>query len=153
VKYFPQVKSMNRLSAAPLGSAHAAVSFDQIQSAGGIQYAYLVGVFDNATKQPVYFVSSEVNSMAELGGGSHFLCVFNGDTHANCGSSDDWADAEKFFSRAMNMVEEKFGGPAAAGEAVPELIPETAADEKAAKPGGSGGLKKAVSRFWSKNSK
>jgi hypothetical protein len=143
---------MNRLSAAPLGSAHVAVSFDQIQSAGGIQYAYLVGVFDNATKQPVYFVSSEVNSMAELGGGSHFLCVFNGDTHANCGSSDDWGDAEKFFARAMSMVEEKFGDPAAA-EAVPESVPETAADAKTAKPVGVSGLKKAVSRFWSKKEK
>jgi hypothetical protein len=110
VKYLPRVESMNRVTGAPLGEAHTVVLFDNIKSAGALQYAFLVGVFDNATKSPVYFVSSEVNTTAAtFGGGSHFLCIFDGEGHSNLGSSDDWGDAKKFFPKALKIAEAQFG--------------------------------------------
>jgi hypothetical protein len=110
MKYTPQVKSMNRVGGAPLVPGYTIVLWDKIESAGAVEYAFLLGVFDDNTKQPVYFIASEVNAMAAaIGGGSHYLGVFDGSGHANCGSSDDWGDPRKFFPKALAMAQERFG--------------------------------------------
>lgn len=110
VMRYPLVESMNQISDAPLGDKYTVLLFDNIKSAGSVQYAFLLGVFDNATREPVYFVASEVNEMAAaIGDGSHFLGVFTGEIHANMGSSDDWGDPRKFFSKAIRLAEERFG--------------------------------------------
>jgi hypothetical protein len=55
----------------------------------------------------VLFVASEVNATAAtLGGGSHFLGVFDSQGHANRGASDDWADPKKFFPEALRIAQE-----------------------------------------------
>ncbi|HXE52717.1 MAG TPA: hypothetical protein VN541_06860, partial [Tepidisphaeraceae bacterium] len=75
------------------------------------KYAYMVIVFETATKQPVLFVASEVNGTAkEFGGGSHFLGVFEEKGHINMGSSDDWGDPRKFFPKAMQIAKDRFLG-------------------------------------------
>ena len=112
MEYQPLVESMNRIGGAPLGERHTIIMWDNIKSAGSVQYAYLLGVFDNAKQQPVYFVASEVNQMAAmLGGGSHCLGVFNGSGHASMGFSDDWGDPRKFFPEALRIASERFGVP------------------------------------------
>jgi hypothetical protein len=106
----PLVKSMNRVGGVPLGEKHSALLFDNIQSAGSVQYAFLLTVFDHGTQEPVYFVASEVNEMAAiLGGGSHFLGIFSGSGHANLGASDEWGDPQKFFPEALRLATEQFG--------------------------------------------
>jgi hypothetical protein len=110
MQYMPQVESMNRVGGAPMGEKHTALLFDRIKSAGHVQYAFLLAVFDNETQEPVYFVASEVNTMAQtLGGGSHYLGVFDSSGHANLGSSDDWGDPRKFFPEAVHLAAERFG--------------------------------------------
>jgi hypothetical protein len=110
VKYMPLVESMNRVSGAPMGEKHTALLFDNIKSAGSVQYAFLLAVFDNEKQKPVYFVASEINSMAAaFGGGSHFLGVFDGSGHANFGSSDDWGDPSKFFPEAIRLAAAHIG--------------------------------------------
>ena len=110
MEYMPLVESMNRVGGAPLGDKHTALLFDNIKSAGSMQYAFLLGVFDDETQKPVYFVASEVNEMAAtLGGGSHYLGVFDGSGHASLGSSDDWGDPRKFFPEAIRLAAERFG--------------------------------------------
>jgi hypothetical protein len=110
VKQMPLVNSMNRIGGAPLGEKHTALIFDNIKSAGSVEYAFLLSVYENETQEPVYFVVSEVNTMATaFGGGSHFLGVFNGEGHANMGSSDDWGDPRKFFPEAIRLAAERFG--------------------------------------------
>jgi hypothetical protein len=101
---------MNRVGAAPLGDKHTAVMFDGIESVGTIEYAFILAVYDDATGEPVYFVTSEVNARAKAsGGGSHFLCAFEGPVHVNMGASDDWTDPEKFFPEALRIAKERFG--------------------------------------------
>ncbi len=100
---------MNRVAGAPLAPGYTVVCFDQIESEGRIQYAFMTVVFDDASHQPVLFVASEVNAMAaSLGGGSHFLGVFAGEGHANYGASNDWADPKKFFPEALRIARERF---------------------------------------------
>ena len=110
MQYMPAVESMNRVGGAPLGEKHTALLFDNIKSAGSVQYAFLLAVFDNEKQEPVYFVASEVNTMAAaFGGGSHYLGVFDGSGHANLGSSDDWGDPRKFFPEAIRLAAERLG--------------------------------------------
>jgi hypothetical protein len=106
----PAVESMNRVGGAPLGEKHTALLFDNIKSAGSVQYAFLLAILDNDTQEPVYFVASEVNTTAAaFGGGSHYLGVFDGSGHANLGSSDDWGDPRKFFPEAIRLAAQRFG--------------------------------------------
>ncbi|MBL8819586.1 MAG: hypothetical protein JNL58_26410 [Planctomyces sp.] len=110
VNYMPRVESMNPVANAPLGEQHTVILFDQIKSAGHVEYTFLIAVFDNTSEQPVYFVASEVNSTAQTrGGGSHYLGVFDGNGHSNLGSSDDWGDPKKFFPEAIRIAAEAFG--------------------------------------------
>lgn len=110
MRYAPAVESFNRVGGAPFGPGRTVLFLDQIKASGPIRYAFLLGVFENETETPLYFVASEVNTMAAtLGGGSHFLGVFDGTGHANRGASDDWADPEKFFPEALRIAAEHFG--------------------------------------------
>lgn len=109
MQYAPLVKSMNRVTMGQLFPGYTIGLYDQIVSAGTVQYAFIVAVFNDSTGKPVYFVASEVNLLAgTLGGGSHFLGVFDGQGHANLGDSDDWADPLKFFPKAVELVTERF---------------------------------------------
>ena len=50
LKYIPVVVSADRVHGLPFGPKHTMLLFDNIQSEGEIQYAFLLGVFDNATE-------------------------------------------------------------------------------------------------------
>jgi hypothetical protein len=120
VKYWPLVKSVNRVSGGPLGEKHTVILFDNIKTDGKVQYTFLLGVFDNEKHEPVFFVSSEVNQMAALlGGGSHCLGIFDGSGHANMGFSDEWGDPRKFFPEAIRIAAQHFGVGIDPGQAQP----------------------------------
>jgi hypothetical protein len=67
-----------------------------------------LGVFGPAC----FAVAAEVNRLAAPGSGrSHFLGVFHGASgpmHENLGSSDEWADMERFAHRALEIVASRF---------------------------------------------
>ena len=91
---------------------YEAVLLGDIQSAGLIKYEYVLQVIHKATRMPCLYVAAEENEMANvLGGGSHFLCVFQGGDHRNYGDSDDWADVDKFATRALQLASETLGTP------------------------------------------
>ncbi len=108
MNYVPVVKSVKRMSGGRLGEKHTVLLFDQVESGGGIQYKFILGVFSNEDLQPVYFVASESNTMAKFGGGSHFMGLFEGNGHSNLGSKDEWGDAAKFFPDALGVVTAQF---------------------------------------------
>ena len=109
MNYAPAIRSANPMQHIQVGR-HVAVLLGDIVSAGPVEYRYILVVYDGDTQQACYFVTSEINSMAEVfGGGSHFLGLFDGDSHANCGASDDWADEAKFTAEALRIVREKLG--------------------------------------------
>jgi hypothetical protein len=109
MNYAPVIKSAQPKQRFQIGK-HTAVLLGDIERAGSVEYRFIMVVFDGDTQKPCFFVASEVNSMAQtLGGGSHFLGLFDGDGHANCGTSDDWADEGKFTAEALKIVREKFG--------------------------------------------
>lgn len=108
MKYAPVIKSAKPKNQFQIGK-HTAILLGDIERAGAVEYQYIMVVYDDTWK-PCYFVASEVNSMAKsFGGGSHFLGLFDGNGHANCGTSDDWADEAKFTAEALRIVKAKFG--------------------------------------------
>lgn len=109
MKYSPAIKSAKPRHQFQIGGRTALLLGD-IEPIGSIEYRYILVVYDRDSEQPCFFVASEVNPMArQFGGGSHFLGLFDGDGHANRGTSDEWADEAKFTAEALRIVREKFG--------------------------------------------
>jgi hypothetical protein len=74
------------------------------ESAGFTKYAHVALVYAPNTSRPIYAIASEINMVARaIGGGSHFLCVYD-DRHYNYGCSDDWADIHKFTQEALRWI-------------------------------------------------
>ncbi|HEV8483457.1 MAG TPA: hypothetical protein VGV87_07905 [Blastocatellia bacterium] len=77
----------------------------RIESASLTDYLYVLAVFKEQATEPCLVVTSEVNADCwNIGGGSHFLCMFSGEIHSNMGASDDWADLDKFTSKALSLA-------------------------------------------------
>ena len=107
MNYVPQIKSANPKNHFELGP-YSAVLLGDIESLGSVEYKFIMVVYDENQK-PCYFVASEVNDMADkFGGGSHFLGLFDGNGHANRGTSNDWADEAKFTDEALRIIRKKF---------------------------------------------
>jgi len=87
-----------------LGSYRAEL-MGRIESASLTDCLYVLAVFKEQATEPCLVVTSEVNADCwNIGGGSHFLCVFSGEIHSNMGASDDWADLDKFTSKALALA-------------------------------------------------
>ena len=106
MQYAPAIESAHQRQKFRVGR-YTVILFDQIVSSGPAKYLYLVIALDDSHHTRLY-VTAEVNPMAKrFGGGSHFLGVFDGTSHVNHGSSDEWADGEKFLGRAVQLIREK----------------------------------------------
>ena len=108
MKYFPDIISANPKQTFQHGKYTIGL-FDNIVSEGSIRYRYVISVLDER-ELPCFMVTSEVNSVARIrGGGSHFLCIFDGEGHLNLSGSDDWGNEAKFTTEALRIIKEKFG--------------------------------------------
>ncbi len=106
MNYIPAIKSATPVAEFEI-AGHTALLFDEIVSAGSIQYLYILAVY-TPNDEPCLFIASEVNGMQQrFGGGSHFLGLFPGDGHLNLGDSDEWADRDQFVAKALKLAEEQ----------------------------------------------
>jgi len=105
MQFMPKISAAKPRAHFNFGS-HTATLLGDIESVGRVSYAWLLVVYDQQ-KKPCYIVSSEENTMAPIGGGSHFLCAFDEQGHSNMGASDEWADEEMFTGRALGLVYQK----------------------------------------------
>ena len=106
--YGPMIRSATLLTEVPLGERHVARQYHEVVSAGSIEYRFVVAVFAAGDDEPCLFVTSEKNQMAgESGGSSHFLCVFESDTHYNLGDHDGWADPDRFFPESLRVAADR----------------------------------------------
>jgi hypothetical protein len=123
--YTPLVSSARFVRERRIDPRHTAVLLTDIESPhhSRIKYAHLLVVYATGRKDPIAIISAEprrplASVMQELGlpsrfdlpddrgVGSHFLCAFLPDRHVNCGSSDDWADLDKFAKAALDLLPE-----------------------------------------------
>ena len=114
--YGPPICDAKPLRYYDMGS-HVGVLFGELACAGLVEYLYVLAVSPINDENNLFYVTAERNQMEEAipglegGRGSHFLCTFEGGLHSNFGSSDDWADVEKFEARALEMAAERLGFP------------------------------------------
>ncbi len=102
--YVPLIKGGKVKRRYSLGPYRAEL-MGRIESASLTDYLYVLAVFKGQAAEPCLVVTSEVNADCwNIGGGSHFLCVFSGEIHSNMGASDDWADLDKFKSKALSLA-------------------------------------------------
>jgi hypothetical protein len=81
-----------------------------------IQYGHVLDIIDSTTGKRVFAVAAERNQLAgALGGGSHFICGYDGGNHLNYGASDDYADRDKFLAKALELAREHLKLPPDAG--------------------------------------
>jgi len=111
----PPISDAKPLRYYDMGS-HVGVLFGELSSAGFIEYLFVLAVSPISDQNNLFYVTAEKNGMEAIpglegNGGSHFLCTFEGGEHSNFGSSDDWADVEKFEARALELAAEQLGFP------------------------------------------
>jgi hypothetical protein len=96
---------------------YVAVLFGEIQKhpQAMTEYLHILGVFRPGEGEPFFYVASEVNALASKGGGACFLGVFPGATRPdsparlNLGCSNDWADADLFTAKALEIARAHLG--------------------------------------------
>jgi hypothetical protein len=109
--YAPPLEGTTESGRVEIGAAHEGVLYDYPppeQQKSSVKYLYTLAVHAKGGGQPILFVTSEYNKMPpERRSGSHFLGVFAGDGHINLGASDDWADRDRFRTRALEVARER----------------------------------------------
>jgi len=104
--YMPRISSATPLRRYRLGT-YRAVLLGDIESVGGVKYLYILAVVADGALEPLLYVASEVNALADVGGGSHFLGVFDERGHSNGGAANEWADPELFAQKALSIALER----------------------------------------------
>lgn len=100
----------------------------EVQSLGSVEYLYVMPVFKVPENTLCLCVAAEKNRMHGRKlpgdgtfdpGGSHFLGLFPGQGHLNFGSSNDWADLDKFTAKALDLARGHLKVDATAAEEMP----------------------------------
>ena len=116
-KYWPVVRGGEPGQRFRFGNYIATLLTD-LESPGKIDYLYVMCVFEAPDDELCLCIASEKNARYEPGtagddagdrGESHFLGLFPGQGHVNMGSSNDWADLEKFTVRALEAARQHLG--------------------------------------------
>jgi hypothetical protein len=101
--YRPNITSAQPRRWYQLGAYHAML-LDTVESAGPIQYLYVLVVYGEDRK-PVLFVASETSEMPPLlGPAPPFPGLFDLEGHRNLGSDERWAHKEQFVAEALNLA-------------------------------------------------
>jgi hypothetical protein len=96
-----------------LSDAFKASLFGNIESAGVVQYHYLLVVF-GSDEQPCLMVASEWSQLDPSFKDEPLLGVFTPDLHTNFGRSISWRDEHLFLLRAVEIARQQFQTPDAA---------------------------------------
>jgi len=90
---------------------HVALLRTEIESTGLICYRYILEVCGRYA--PVLWITAEAAAYleGEEPPGVHFLCTFQGDTHANYGHDEDYGDLDVFRRAALDKAREVLGFP------------------------------------------
>lgn len=111
-QYWPAVEGGTPVKWFRFGDYRAVVVAD-LKSLGRVEYLYVMPIFKVGTDGMCLCVASEKNRMYDRNlqgdgtiepGESHFLGLFPGHGHLNLGSSNDWADLEKFTVKALEVA-------------------------------------------------
>src|ERR1700682_3371119 len=101
----PEITRAKCVLSSDLSDAFKASLFSDIESAGVIQYHYLLVVFSPDTA-PCLYVGSEWSSLDPSYKDEPVLGVFKSNAHHNFGNSASWRDVYLFLLRAVEIARE-----------------------------------------------
>ena len=99
----PNVTRVKCLLAFDLADGFKAALMGEIESAGAIQYHYLLVVF-SPDKERCLYVGSEWSSLDPSYKDEPVLGVFKSNAHHNFGNSASWRDVYLFLLRAVEIA-------------------------------------------------
>ena len=104
----PEMLYGERLSEHKVGK-YTGILWHRIESGSATKYEFIMAVHDSETDMACMFIASEINEEAAHDSGeTYYLGVFYEDEYERIEPSSDWADADKFKNRALQIVMEKF---------------------------------------------
>ena len=116
IGYVPLIRSSREVARWTLGDHHHVRLLTDVRALGHVEYAHVLTVQDEH-RALLYVVAAEVNNMATmLGGGSHFLAVYDDDGHSTVDDDDAWGDLDRFCARALEMASARFDATAQPAE-------------------------------------
>jgi hypothetical protein len=103
----PKIVNAERIAAFHLPGGYAASLLGNVESAGIIEYHYVMVVF-GPDQEICLFTSSEWSNHDPSYKNEPVFGIFSEDGHAGCGGSPDWLDPALFVLRSVEVVKDKF---------------------------------------------
>ncbi|MBK9161141.1 MAG: hypothetical protein IPM27_06210 [Nitrosomonadales bacterium] len=103
----PKIVNAERLAVFHLPAGYAATLLGNVESAGIIEYHYVMVVF-GPDQQICMFTGSEWSNQDPSYKNEPVFGIFGEDGHAGCGGSPDWLDPALFVLRSVDAVKERF---------------------------------------------
>lgn len=101
----PKIANADRLAVFHLPGGYAGTLLGNIESAGRMQYHYVMVIF-GPDKEISFFTASEWNEFS-YGRDTPVFGVFSKEAHASCGASGEWCDAGLFTLRSIEYLRER----------------------------------------------
>ena len=103
----PKIVSAGRLAAFHLPAGYAATLLEKVESAGVIEYLYVMVVF-GPDQQICMVTGSEWSNLEPSYKNEPGFGISDEVGHAGCGGSPDWLDPALFVVRSVDAVKERF---------------------------------------------
>lgn len=103
----PKIVNAERLAVFHLPAGYVATLLGNVESAGIIEYHYVMVVF-GPDQQICLFTGSEWSNLDPSYKSEPVFGIFSEDGHAGCGGSPDWVDPALFVLRSVEAVKEHF---------------------------------------------
>ncbi len=103
----PKIVNAERLAVFHLPAGYAATLLEKVESAGVIEYHYVMVVF-GPDQQICMFTGSEWSNLDPSYKNEPVFGIFDEGGHAGCGGSPDWLDPALFVLRSVEAVKERF---------------------------------------------
>lgn len=103
----PKIVNAERLAVFHLPAGYAATLLGNVESAGIIEYHYVMVVF-GPDQQICMFTGSEWSNQEPSYKNEPVFGIFGEDGHAGCGGSPDWLDPALFVLRSVEAVKDRF---------------------------------------------
>ena len=104
----PSISTAIPLRRFQLGDFQAVV-LGEIESPDPVRYRYILALLRAGQTKPEFFVTCEQNPRAQRTAGSHRLRVISSAFDEDMGSSDDWADLDRFAEKAVALAAHVLG--------------------------------------------
>jgi hypothetical protein len=98
---------------------YEALVLDNIHSKDPVDYYYILALYQDGVKDPIFFVTSEAVPTPSAGKDlAPVVCTYEGDRRIEGDASSSWEDYRRFVAHAFQLVAQKYALPV---ESLPKM--------------------------------